>query len=92
MLGLAGLIKKRIARPGRGKSKGFRTILAHRQGDRVFCLYGFGKNELDNISRKERLTLSTLGYEYMDYSDSKLSDVLSDGVLIEVMCGGGKER
>jgi hypothetical protein len=82
------LVKKRVARPGRGKSKGFRTILAHRQGDRVFCLYGFAKNEQDNITKQERLALSELGDLYMRYSDRKLAEVLSDGVLIEVTCGG----
>lgn len=31
-----GLIKQRVARPGKGKSDGFRTIIAYRSGQRAF--------------------------------------------------------
>ena len=34
-----GLLKKRIARPGQGKSGGFRTIVATTNGGRWFFLY-----------------------------------------------------
>lgn len=47
------LIKKRVPRPGSGKSGGYRTIMAYRQGERIFLLYGFAKNERDNITNKE---------------------------------------
>jgi hypothetical protein len=39
-----GLIKQRVARPGRGRSGGFRMIVAFRIEDRAFFLYGFAKN------------------------------------------------
>lgn len=34
------VIKQRIARPGQGKSKGYRTIILFRRGDRAFFVYG----------------------------------------------------
>ncbi|MDD3248816.1 MAG: type II toxin-antitoxin system RelE/ParE family toxin [Smithellaceae bacterium] len=37
---------------GQGKSKGYRTIILLRKGFRAFFVYGFAKNERDNI-RKE---------------------------------------
>jgi hypothetical protein len=37
------VIKQRVARPGRGKSKGFRTIILFRRGARAFFIYGFSK-------------------------------------------------
>lgn len=47
------VVKKRVALPGRGKSGGARTLLAYRLGDRAFFVYGFAKNERDNIDDKE---------------------------------------
>jgi hypothetical protein len=48
------LVKKRVRAAGRGKRGGYRTIVAHRQGDRLVFLHGFDKNEKDNISSREQ--------------------------------------
>lgn len=48
-----GLIKQRVARPGQGKSGGFRTIVAYRRGDRAVFLYGFAKSERENLNDDE---------------------------------------
>src|SRR4051812_27957600 len=45
-----GVLKLRIARPGQGRSGGYRTIVACLVNSRAFYLYGFGKNDIDNIS------------------------------------------
>jgi len=45
----SGLIKKRIARSGSGKSSGFRTLVATNNTDKWFFVFGFAKNEKDNI-------------------------------------------
>jgi hypothetical protein len=41
------LFKKRVARPGEGKSGGYRTILCFRKrdDDRIYFLHGFAKGE-----------------------------------------------
>lgn len=44
------VFKKRIAHGNQGKSGAYRTLLAFRSGDKTFFLYGFAKNEKDNIS------------------------------------------
>jgi len=44
-----GLIKQRVARPGQGRSGGFRMMIAYRAGNRAVFLYGFAKSEQDNI-------------------------------------------
>lgn len=36
-----GVIKQRLARPGQGKSGGFRTIVLYRTSERAFFVYGF---------------------------------------------------
>jgi hypothetical protein len=48
-----GLIKQRVARRGQGKSGGYRVIIADRLERRSVFLYGFGKNERDNIDADE---------------------------------------
>ncbi|MEW6186311.1 MAG: type II toxin-antitoxin system RelE/ParE family toxin, partial [Thermodesulfobacteriota bacterium] len=49
-----GVLKQRIARPGQGKSKGYRTIILLHQGYRAFFVYGFAKSERDDIDKDEQ--------------------------------------
>lgn len=44
------LYKKRVARPGAGKSGGYRTLLSARIGHRYVFLHGFPKNRKENIT------------------------------------------
>lgn len=78
------LVKKRVARPGRGKRGGYRTILAHRQGVRLIFLHGFAKNETDNITKRERLALLALGDEYMGHAEQVIDELVAKQLLIEV--------
>jgi hypothetical protein len=78
------LIKKRVAAAGKGKRSGYRTIAAHRQGNRLIFLYGFHKNEKDNISDKELKALRKLGDQYMAYSEAKLSEIIEKQILVEI--------
>jgi len=80
------LLKKRIAKGSRGKSAGFRTIVAYRQQDRLVFLYMFAKNERDNITEHEQAALSELGDQYMRLPSAKLDDLVMSGTLIEVIC------
>jgi len=52
-----GIVKKRIALPGRGKRGSTRTLLATNRDDRWFFVFGFEKNERENISEIELVTL-----------------------------------
>ena len=78
------LIKKRVARAGQGKSGGFRTILAFQKEERAFFLYGFAKNERDNITPKELKALRILGFELLSYDDETLQRLLSLEELFEI--------
>lgn len=55
-----GLIKKRVARTGQGKSGGFRTLVATNRGDRWIFVFGFALVLLRaiapiSINRKRKL-------------------------------------
>ena len=52
-----GVVKQRIARPGQGKSGGFRTLIVFRAGARAFFVHGFAKNEKDNIESEDLAAL-----------------------------------
>jgi hypothetical protein len=82
------LLKKRIARANSGKSGGFRTIVAHRQGDKLFFIFGFAKSERDNIGDDERKALHKLGDQYMTQPEKKLADLIKAKKIIEVKCHG----
>lgn len=79
------LIKKRVAAPGRSKSRSYRTIVAWKQGERLFFLHGFAKKEKDNISQREKAALTRLAEVYMACDDAMLADILADGDLLEIM-------
>jgi len=63
-----GIVKKRIALPGRGKSGSTRTLLATNLNDRWFFVFGFEKNERENILENELLTLKMLAKDLLGMS------------------------
>lgn len=60
-----GVVKKRVAVPGRGKSGGTRTLLANNKDDRWFFVFGFEKSERGNISSKELEALQKIAADYL---------------------------
>lgn len=82
------LLKKRIAKGHKGKSGGLRTIVAHRQGNRLVFLFGFAKRERENIDRDEKEALHKLGEIYMSKSDAQINRLIKEGILLEVHCNG----
>jgi hypothetical protein len=80
------VIKQRIARPGEGKSGGFRVIILYRTGNRAFFVYGFAKNERDNIRKDELAALKKLASELLAYDDEAIKRALASGTLVEVKC------
>jgi hypothetical protein len=78
------LYKVRIAGQSSGKSSGFRTIIAYRKDDRLLYLYGFAKNERDNIDSKELESLKKLSKDYLSLSLSELERAIKIGILVEL--------
>ena len=80
------LYKKRVARPGSGKSGGYRTLLAARIGSRYVFLHGFPKSATANITREEKRALQFAGKVFLELPVGNLSKALQSGVLFEVRC------
>lgn len=76
--------KKRVSREGGGKSGGFRTLIAFKQGDRAIFMVGFAKNERANISTKEKVALKRLAKDYLSISDQALNKLIHSKKLTEV--------
>jgi hypothetical protein len=82
-----GLVKKRIARPGGGKSGGYRTLLAADFRERWVYLYGFAKSERENIDEKNMRDLRQLARTYRSMSEVAARRLIGAGVLMEVSDG-----
>jgi hypothetical protein len=80
----SGLFKKRIARPGHGKSAGFRTLVATNKGNRWFFLYGFAKNDRANIDQTEEIALKKLASVLLSMAQHNLAKAQIEGELYEV--------
>lgn len=80
----AGVVKKRIALPGRGKSGGARTLLATNKGSRWFFLFGFEKNERANVADDELAALQELAGELLTRTSDDLDTAVADGTLLEI--------
>lgn len=83
-----GLIKQRIARPGEGKSGGYRSIILFRKGERSFFLYGFAKSDQDNIDKSDEADFKDLAAVLLTASDEQLADLVASGKYQEVQCDG----
>ncbi|MBT7480387.1 MAG: type II toxin-antitoxin system RelE/ParE family toxin [Gammaproteobacteria bacterium] len=77
--------KKRIPLTGRGKRGGARTIVAFRQGDNAFFVYGFAKNKRANISAKELKALKLLASKLLNLDRNALRKAIQANELIEVI-------
>lgn len=81
-----GVIKQRIARPGQGKSGGYRTIILFRQGDKAFFVYGFAKSTLGNIDASDERDFKELAKVLLAASDQQLATLVGQGKYAEVNC------
>jgi hypothetical protein len=81
-----GLLKKRIARPGQGKSGGFRTLVASNKGNRRVFLFGFPKNVRSNIDKDEEEALKKLAAHLLSLTTQELDKAQRAGELMEVDC------
>jgi len=80
----SGLIKLRVARPGRGKSGGYRTLIAYSRGRRAVFLLGFAKNERENIDPKQLADLKNAATDILSQTDTALDRQIEEGRLQEV--------
>jgi hypothetical protein len=79
-----GVLKQRIARPGQGRSGGYRVLLAYRSKARAVFLFGFAKSERDNVEDDELATLRDIARGWLEADGSALQRAIADGLISEV--------
>ena len=80
-----GVIKQRIARPGKSKSKGYRSIILFRKGELSFFVYSFSKSELGNIRKDEEAQFKKMAKHVLSLTDAQLNKLVADGQFEEVV-------
>ena len=80
----ANLFKQRIPIQGKGKSGGHRVILALKLKDKAFFLYGFQKNQQDNLTPKELKAYKIIAKKFLDFSDIEIEAYIKNKVLFEI--------
>lgn len=79
-----GVIKQRIARPGQGKSAGYRSILLFRQNERCFFIYGYAKSDMANISDQEERAFKLMASHVLNLTGAQLNALIANGAFEEV--------
>ena len=79
-----GLVKKRLALPGKGKRGGARTIVATNHCGIWFFLFGYQKNERANISKQDEEVLKLLGAKLLRMDGILLAAALSADQIKEI--------
>lgn len=78
------VIKQRIARPGQGKSKGYRTVILYRRGAKAFFVYGFAKSKRANINDDEEKQFKDAAKYVLALTEMQLAELLKRGDFMEV--------
>ena len=78
------VIKQRIARPGRGRSKGYRTIILLRRGEKAFFVYGFSKSQRANIDDDEEQHFKETAKHVLALTEKQLAELVKRGDFTEV--------
>ena len=80
----SNLFKVRVKRENSGKSSGFRTIVVYKENERAIFLYGFGKNEKENITKTELLYFKKLGNDFLALSPNEIKQLIENMSLFNV--------
>jgi hypothetical protein len=76
--------RERITRLGSGKSGGYRTIIAYSAGRRAVFLFGFAKNQRDNLTPVQLADLKMVGRDFLALTEHQINEAVAAGRLQEV--------
>ncbi|MEQ1962057.1 type II toxin-antitoxin system RelE/ParE family toxin [Xenorhabdus khoisanae] len=85
-----GVIKKRIAIHGKGKSGGIRVIIFFKVNNHLFFADGWSKNSISSKGAKEIEDDELEAYKqlsklFLSYTDNKISELITHGILEEII-------
>lgn len=83
-----GVIKQRVARPGQGRSGGYRTLILFRVGSRAVFAFGFAKSDQANIAPVDLALLKDAASMTLALTEDDFARLVETGQLIEVLRDG----
>lgn len=81
-----GVIKQRVARPGQGRSGGYRTIIIYRRHAFGLFVVGFAKNERANIDDDDLARLKAFAKQVLFWSEAQVERMLDSDEWQELTC------
>lgn len=77
-----------MARPGQGRSGGYRTLILSRSGNRAVFAFGFAKNRQANITPADAALLKKAATLTLALSEANIDVLVEAGELTEVTSDG----
>ncbi len=78
------VIKQRIARPGHGKSGGYRAIILFRHKDKAFFQHGFAKKDKGNLTAAEEEKFKGMAKHVLAMTEESLEKALENRIYTEI--------
>lgn len=79
-----GLYKYRLAKPGKGKSGGYRVIVGLKRGERIIFIYGFPKSVRENITSFEQKDLGEFAKVLLGLDEAAINEAVNAGKFLEI--------
>jgi hypothetical protein len=79
-----GLIKQRVAREGKGRSGGYRVIVAYRLRYRAVFIYGFARSEQENVESDDLVTAKEIAAKWLAADVERIDRAIEEDELQEV--------
>lgn len=88
-----GLFKKRVGRPGGGKSGGYRMIVAHHppRTERILFTYAFAKSAASTLTPQGHEALAKVAKAFVETDDGQVAKLLASQDVSEVACDDDQE-
>ena len=86
-----GIIKQRVARPGQGRSGGYRVLIAYRPKTRSVFLFGFAKSARGNLDEDELATAQDIAKGWLGADGRALALAVAEGLIQEMVYGEKEE-
>lgn len=78
------LFKIRVKREHGGKSSGFRTIVVYQENNKAIFLYGFRKNEKENIGKSDLQYFKKFGDDLLALNKNQIQQFVEQKILFDI--------
>ena len=78
------LYKVRVSSKHQGKRSSFRTIVIFKENDRMVMVYGFAKNEKENLTMSELKHFKILAHDILSLNETALQKAIEQKVFVPI--------